>query len=554
MKDRGAAGKSLAEKNKRITKLLSALEGKEMSIPDVTSLLGVVPKTARNLVAELKLAGQVDFDGQTVRLLKAQEPAQEAQGAAIFPGLDETIGRLPADAHKSFFRLLLAVAVGRFHLSTTIKDGWPAGIVYGPTGSFKTAWGIMVAGIFGLKDEAVVRVIGRETSRSLLGRRVAAGKGTMSFKPSEYLAGPLMVLDEADKTGQELRQDLLLLLQGDSVLELEGVRFTAKSTPLLTFNADRIPGWLHPAYLRRSFVLDTTKDFDRRAVARAALAVFAGLPRLSLGTLRPPIRSIPDDLVAELDEHVGRFLTAGSAAIWDARYISKAALGYVSLGRMPLRRALLLVGKDYLVTAATMGRTRGDFAGYFDHLLAGLPAESLPAVVEPDEPEDEEPGYSLNDLCECCLQGYANGIISGTKQGKDDLSNILIQGKWPIQMRGNGITDIKKPEPDYVLCKVLHILSMTQDMAQKKRFDENTMKTVFSKAETQGWYAGKNMGWNRDLICLQNQTYDSSCSNTWWKHCTSCKQRQKYLDWQNKRLSSGKKVVQMQKRGDTWER
>jgi len=540
MAEHGVIKKTLALKNAKIGKLLNDLQRREMSVDQVAVFLKVSRGTAKRYIGELSAAGKVVVDNGTVRLAgqgqeqrqNGHQDAQEGRQDMIFPGLDGVISLLPTGGHQAFVRLLLGVTIARYHLAGTLKDGWPAGVVYGPTGAFKTAIGSMLARIFSLKSETVTRVVGRETSRSLLGRRVAAGKGTMSFRPSEYLAGPLMVLDEADKTSQELRQDLLLLLQGDSVLELEQVRFIAKSTPLLTFNADRVPVWLHPAYLRRSFVLNTTKSFDRRAVDRSARAVFADLPRLNLGALKPPIRTIPDDLLAELDEHVGRFLTAEGTNLWDVRYISKAALGYVSLGRMPLRRALLVVGRDYLITAATMGQTtRGDFASYFDALLRGLPAESLPVLME--EPEEEEVGYSLDDLCKFWAEGYMNGIKAGWQVGVDEFWAFVLAGQWrfPLPYRGNGAFVIPEPSQEFKEGQVLHLIGLPASLARKRRFDEDMVRKVFQAGETMGWHKGKVAGWNREREFVERETERG-----------------------DRRLPAGKKVVPLTWRDGYWER
>lgn len=83
---------------------------------------------------------------------------------------------------------------------------------------------------------------------------------------------------------------------------------------------------------------------------------------------------------------------------------------------MPPRLAILDVVNDYLTVMSTWQGIKPGYDGYFGGLLAGLPVESLPAVAEP---EVEEDGFSLDNICGYWTEGYKSGATSGLKEGEE---------------------------------------------------------------------------------------------------------------------------------------
>ncbi len=500
-KVRGAARAAQAAHAGFVGSVVAALDARPgATVAELAAELGAHRRRVERAVARLLGEGRLLRRGPKLFPAVSSGISEGSSGEVGWPSamdspLAVVLASLPSDAHRGFLRLYLGAAVARYHLAQQLTDGWPAAIVFGETGAFKTALGAIAARLFGQSEAAAVRVIGRETARSLLGRRTIA-RGAVGFDPSRYLRGPVLVLDEADKASGNLRRDLLLLLQGDAGLELEGVRFAMRAAPLVTFNAEELPPWLHPAYLRRSFVLDTNGIATRRAVSEAARALFAReLPRLDLAALRPPVRAVGAEGERRLEELVAPWLTRHGASLFDARYIAKCALGLVPLLRVGLWQALVQVALDYLACAATLGQAQAGFAEALAPLLAREAAEAPPLPGAPQgDPEDAEDEARESDalglpmLLQACAEGLGREFDAAFRDGYAACTA-------PRRGRPPKPGDMDLPGSREVLRLVLGELALPRDLAAARAYGDSELHRCYRAGQTEGRRLGYALGW-----------------------------------------------------------
>ena len=323
----------------------------------IAARTGIIRRTVEHRLQRLREQGlATDPSRGTYRLTGA---GQAKVLAARRPGLiaepdPSALGRLP-EQHQALLRLICDAVVARRELALVHATNWPGFVVMGPSSTGKTLIAQLVCRRFGLSAASHIRVLSRETSGSIWGRRYAEEGGDWRFEPAPLLSAPFVALDEFDKATPEVRRAAEAYLQGDSVFVAEEGRAAVSATPLVLLNQDRGIELLPDPYLRRSVVLDTaallstTRDIDE--VARAALA--ARLPTIP-GSLVPPEIALPEPARLLLRSALQGCL---SALGW--RRVDVEGLSRVALGRWAFdpaagpERAALAVAADYLVCTAT---------------------------------------------------------------------------------------------------------------------------------------------------------------------------------------------------------
>ncbi len=332
--------------------------------PEIAARTALPDRTARAVVARLKLRGLVVQDGQrgAVRSTTAgrTEVGARTPGVALTSALEVAIGHFPAEAQRAFVRLLLSGIVARHHLATEYPDGWGGFIVVGPTKTGKTAMARFACRLFGIDRQSAVRVLRDETPGSIFTRRQQAKGGEWVADPSRLLRIPVLCLDEYDKAPEEVRRQAARLLQGETKVEVEGVSFTVSPVPMVALNAGpgELPRWLDDPYVRRSPVLDTgalgglLRDIDEDMHRLFELGV---IPRLDLGRLRPPGKLQEADRKM-LRNALRSALTEEGWRLADVEAISRLALGRVPLmgGGASAEQACLATALDYLIATSTL--------------------------------------------------------------------------------------------------------------------------------------------------------------------------------------------------------
>ncbi|MHB8325342.1 MAG: hypothetical protein ACYDEA_05600 [Candidatus Dormibacteria bacterium] len=298
-------------------------------------------------------------------------------GVALTSALESAIGQFPAEAQRAFLRLLLSGIVARRHLAQDYPQGWGGFICTGPTQTGKTSLAAFACRVFGIGPEAV-RVLRDETPGSIFARRQQGQGSAWTADRSPLLGLPFLCIDEYDKAPEEVRRAAARLLQGQTVVDVEGVGFPVSPVPMVVLNArpHELAQQLHEAYLRRSPVLDTGElggllrdiDEDMRKLFNGPV-----IPRLDLDALRPP-SSIADADRARLRSALRSGLTEEGWRLADVEAISRLALGRIPLmGAAPdPGQASLSTALDYLICASTVrghvqpgaiGELRGQLGG-----------------------------------------------------------------------------------------------------------------------------------------------------------------------------------------------
>jgi hypothetical protein len=301
--------------------------------------------------------------------------ARSILGAAIAePSTSlDALDALPAE-HRALLRLIEDAVVARRALGSVYPSNWPGFVLLGPTKTGKTLVGTIAARRFGLDLPDAIRLLMLETPGSLLGRRVQTSAGTWTSVPSPLLCLPLVVLDEYDKAGPELRTAAFAYLAGASRYRVEDVAIDVTTTVILTLNTERDPSRLLPdAAARRSVVLDTTPlraataDLDEtaRRLARATL------PPVD-PDLVPPTSELPELARRRLREVLRSCLTERGWELVDVEAIARLALGRWAAAPADPGAAVLSVAADYLlVTATRPGLVEPDWLSRLEAIAGG---------------------------------------------------------------------------------------------------------------------------------------------------------------------------------------
>jgi hypothetical protein len=354
--------------------LLALLAAGETGSEGLAAGLGVPARTVQYRLARLRERGLVVSPTRGAwRLTGAgQRAALEATIAEPSPSLD-ALDALPAE-HRALLRLIEDAVVARRALGAVYPTNWPGFVLLGPTKTGKTLLGTIAARRFGLDPADVIRLLMLETPGSLLGRRVQTSAGTWTSVPSALLSAPLVVLDEYDKAGPELRAAAFAYLAGASRYRVEGIAIDVTATAILTLNTERDPARLLPdAYVRRSVVLDTTPlravtaDLDEtaRRLARAALPLVDP-------DLVPPAPELPELARRRLRDILRGCLTDRGWELVDVEAIARLALGRWAVAPADAEAAVLSVAADYLLVSATRpGLVEPDWPPRLEAIVGG---------------------------------------------------------------------------------------------------------------------------------------------------------------------------------------
>ncbi len=282
------------------------------------------------------------------RVLAARQPALVSTPE---PG---ALARLPAE-HQALIRLISDAVVARRALAALHTSNWPGFVLLGPSKTGKTLIAQLVCRRFGLDPTLHIRVLPRETSGSIWGRRFSEPGGSWRFEPAPLLAASFAALDEFDKATPEVQRAAHAYLQGDSEFAAEEGRAEVRATPLVLLNQDRGIELLPEPYLRRSVVLDTgqllsaTADIDE--VARRVLGV--RLPQVP-EDLAPPEPTFPEPARQLLRTALQGCLSGRGWRRADIESLSRIALGrWATDPAAGAERAAFGVAADYLLCTAT---------------------------------------------------------------------------------------------------------------------------------------------------------------------------------------------------------
>jgi len=323
------------------------------------------------------------------RVLAARQPVLVS---APEPG---ALARLPAE-HQAFIRLISDAIVARRALAAVHTSNWPGFVILGPSKTGKTLIAQLVCRRFALDPTLHIRVLPRETSGSIWGRRAAEPGGGWRFEAAPLLAAPFVALDEFDKATPEVQRAAHAYLQGDSEFAAEEGRAAVRATPLVLLNQDRGIELLPEPYLRRSVVLDTgqllraTADIDE--VARRVLGV--RLPQVP-EDLAPPELTLPEAAYQLLRTALQSCLSERGWRRADIESLSRIALGrWVTDPGAGAERAAFGVAADYLVCTATRaGEVVDDWSTRLEAVATAAPtggAEEALAAARPSSASERE--------------------------------------------------------------------------------------------------------------------------------------------------------------------
>ncbi len=294
----------------------------------------------------------------------------------------EALAALPA-GHRAVLHLIEDAVVARRALEAVRPTSWPGFVLVGPVLTGKTLIGLLAARRFGLDPAAAIITLRLETPGSLLGQRVQDSGGAWRTEPSRLLALPLVVIDEYDKVGLELRRAAFTYLAGTH-RRSPGDAPVVHPTTIITLNVEGDLGALLPdSVLRRSVVLDTsdlveaTADLDlvEWDLVLAALAPVAA-------DLTPPAADLPETARSLLRTILRNCLTARGWGLVDGTAISRLSLGRWATMPTALEAAVLAVAADYLTVSATRpGLVEPDWAARFE-AVGGRSDGPLAATLE----------------------------------------------------------------------------------------------------------------------------------------------------------------------------
>lgn len=377
---RGLAGAKLRDEQ-----ILSVLAGGNAGSALIAARTGAPRRTVQYRLQQLRARGLVsDAPGAGFRLTGAGHAhVLESHLPKPTKSSDrEVLSRLPAE-HRAMVRLILDTVVARRSLAALHRTNWPGFVILGPSKTGKTLVAQIVCGILGIDPTVHIRLLPRETAKSIWGRRVPQ-PGGWRFEPASLLAQPLVAFDELDKAPAEVQRAAHAYLQGDSAFVVEGDRAEVRATPLVLLNQESGVDLLPEAYLRRSVVLDTnrllaaTTDIDE--VARALLS--AALPTL-LEDVSPPEPVLPESARKFLRKALQACLTDLGWRRVDVESLARIGLGrWAREPQAGAECAALDVAADYLLCTTTrpgeveeawparLGELYGDETGQVEPIVA----------------------------------------------------------------------------------------------------------------------------------------------------------------------------------------
>jgi len=286
--------------------------------------------------------------------------------------IQSVIEKLPTEAHRSLFRLLLSGIVAKKYLYDEFEDGWCGFIIGGRTLSFKTRLARFTCHILDLLPESsYIRNLITRTAKEILGRRVMKKGGEQGLIPSPDFELPFIAFDELQKGNAELKRAVFFFLDGSREFLEEGVLVKNKACPLVTTNLDPrsqdlgIP----EEYIRRSVVVNTKglsptpQEYDE-----ATDEIFNNpIPVMAIDDLRVIFTDLETEERALIRELLYQGTKQKDVAVFDTQSIKILTLGWLILTQSKdPRRAIYEVCYDKLVTLETLDLS---IEGWRDTLL-----------------------------------------------------------------------------------------------------------------------------------------------------------------------------------------
>ncbi|MBF6604470.1 MAG: winged helix-turn-helix transcriptional regulator [Chloroflexi bacterium] len=348
--------------------ILSLLAAGETRSEAMAAALGRPVRTVKYRLGRLRDAGLVESPARgTWHLTGAGNRAALSVTVPEPLAATDAFAALPAQ-HRAVRRLIEDAVVARRALEAVRPTSWPGFVLVGPVLTGKTLIGLLAARRFGLDPAAAIITLGLETPGTLLGQRVQDAGGVWRTEPSRLLALPLVVFDEYDKVGLELRRAAFTYLAGTHRRSPDDA-LAVHPTTIITLNLEGDLGALLPdSVLRRSVVLDTSGLLE--ATADLDLVewdlVLAGLAPVATD-LAPPAADLPETARSLLRAILRNCLTARGWGLVDGTSISRLALGRWATMPTAPEAAVRAVAADYLlVTETREGLVEPDWPARFE--------------------------------------------------------------------------------------------------------------------------------------------------------------------------------------------
>jgi hypothetical protein len=195
---------------------------------------------------------------------------ESAAAAMAEPGYEpprelykSVLARLP-EPHARFADVVISEIIARYHLADIRVNEWPGNMAIGGSGSGKTTIHKLITRLFGIDHVAhTVDMTQSQTLGALRGLHVPQ----RGFQPSHYMSYPYIAFEEMDKSDDKIKV-VDAYFRGEIRQETRGTRYRVLPVPVIYANPPRKNGeivtegedkysLLHPAWRRRSFVLDT---------------------------------------------------------------------------------------------------------------------------------------------------------------------------------------------------------------------------------------------------------------------------------------------------------
>ncbi|MBS3765147.1 hypothetical protein KGY71_01370 [Candidatus Bipolaricaulota bacterium] len=246
---------------------------------EITEVMDVTRRSVYNILNELiekdlvkKVSRgkyQLAEDGRTA-LESIERPAALVKPEVQDKNIKDLEDVLPSGAHVAFFELTISTIFAKQNLFDEYDKGWPGFILYGPTKTYKTGLGEDILKTVGIEPaEAVKNLETAAPGEISIRHDQAKGKG---YKPetSYVLNYPAFVFDEYDKARSTIKDKVRVYLQSKSSDVVEDEKVSFRTVPIVTLNTDEVEKQLTDPFIRRSFLLDTSRlnvqeDIDLKA-------------------------------------------------------------------------------------------------------------------------------------------------------------------------------------------------------------------------------------------------------------------------------------------------
>jgi hypothetical protein len=272
------------------------------------------------------------------------------------------------EPHANFVDVIVSQIIARYHLADLRLAEWPGNMTIGGSGTGKTTLNRLICRLFDMDIVAhTVDMTQAQTLGALRGLHVPQ----QGFQPSHYMSYPYLAFEEVDK--DETRIKIIdAYFRGEIRQEARGKRYQVLPVPVIYANPPRKGGeliaegegkyaLLHPAWRRRSFVLDT--DYvspDDKADVEDFAAWLDSDGNLEPGILqRQSFRVAPrlNDESKAMLRNVRELLTTDfrNRNLWPGfGPLELTALGMAALYGLDDESAAWRIGNSYLIITETI--------------------------------------------------------------------------------------------------------------------------------------------------------------------------------------------------------